>query len=847
MRVPARRMTGVGMVLLLVLVCLFGYLRENEPSNPGSGRPLASGEGSARGLEVVEGRDASLEAAHSIDGRQVAGPRLEGYVLDDLFGVAVTANVITERRIGTTSDERTGSFTIDLSTSEWTQLQVSAPNYSTQVVANLEDSPSGEWMVRLKPSTWTTVLAEYEDGSPAVGLEVQWQAVVARSTDARIRDWIDTASNVHGRTVVQTTDSMGEVKLEIGTVALVTVRPSGESSGMLSYRATPGDRLRIQVPHQTGTLIVLDSQSLEPQVGLELDLWCPREVSAMTRRVITDRDGRATIHVTSLPILVRRPGALMLQSELLPMSPGMTPANFGGVSQAESAALVRIDGLPESKEWILGIRDSGLQLLLIDDATGEQINAPARVRRRNPDVCRSGDSGAVSACTALSPRSPFDDPEGVLRSSAGRLDVPCWVLHPSEASRLRPKPFDLVITATGYSTTVVPHDPSAPRIEGRPLEVRLQKAKARSVLVRYGDGAPYREELAFYSVDVDTLSLRSIGHDGLFGPFDWSRGDVLVEVQGRWNCRVVHSQLEASEVVTLTMESNHGSIALSGVPAGYPISELAAKSGTGPKVSLYRARSSFDGGCTFERLPPGNYIVGPKRWLDGVELQSIRVDEGRGITDSNSARVAVVSGETAQAAWNPSWSASTPIHGRIQVEGPGSARVVVMPWYSDAGAGESRGSEPARMIGLGRMKARIALDASGNYRIAEYDPVPALLAVAVLDDAPWGGINGMHVVEVFEPGMEATIELGGVELRWNGGSLPRPILVEYTVDELKFRHTARSHFTKCSTWWNTEFPLSLDGVPLSVKEVRVDGMPLRVEYGPDGWSRASVSSGGEGK
>ncbi|MBK7876685.1 MAG: hypothetical protein IPJ77_13220 [Planctomycetes bacterium] len=835
----SRSMLVVGALLLLCLLVsrlLTNSELEQEPGAHGDSTidaPALSG--SLEEIKDERGQEPRA-AVHDTNGVEIFGR-----VIDDSFGFPVPASISPDFGNGTISAGASGEFRLEPDTLNWSLLRVSALGYEHQVIPRASVRPGIELLVRLRPSVLTTVSVEFEDGAPAVGVEVVWRPAADQSAGSQIRDWIDSSVHEGGRELVRTTDSMGIVRLATGTNSLVTVRAGSQAGAKKNFLVEPGDLLRVRLPRSEASLLIVDAHTRTPLAGIELDLWTPREPSAMSQRVRSDHEGRIPILASSLPILVRRPGPLVWESELLPLGSGMTRAGPGGVSQGAGRTMVRIDAIPESRVLTIGILGCGLQLYLVDDATGDPLDVAVRVRRRNPALCGPVRAAEVSGCTALSPRSTFLDPDGIGRSKDGIVNVSCWVLNPTERPPNPPLPYDLVVTAEGRAPSVVHYDPGTARADAGPIVVQLRKAQVRRVHAHYPDGSPYRDELAFYEPREDVLCSRSRGNDGIYGPFDWSGGNILVEVEGRWELGLDPPRLESNEVVDLLIDKRLGSIVLTRIPAGYPVSELVAMSGTGPGGDYHRASTSMGAQCRFERLPAGSYLLGPKRWLEGVKLQTLQVNEAAGTVDPRASRVTVLPAKSCAVLWNPAWAAGRIIEGYVRLTGPGSTQPILTPWYSYGGAAELAGRAQLTMLGLGRKQARVPLGPDGGYCIREHDPVPTLLAVAILDETPWGGINGMHVVEVFEPGESVSIEVGSIDLHWIGAPRAMPVQVEYSISESSYQYPAKSYFMRPRMAWNTEVPLTLNGVPKQVRELLVDGKSFRVDFGADGWARIEIA------
>jgi len=824
------KLLGASLVVLCIVAGIRACMQKRGP-------PTGRGEEEVDQLKPDRDPGLELDRAGGLRLAQVA-PELKGrsspirgVVVDDVFEVPLPCAVSTASGAGTMADSETGRFEWAPPDSDWTGISFESVGYHRRELLRTDLVGMDSIEVRLTADSEATLIVEYESGQPVAGVPVIWRAAVDRPERRSIPRWIDGSAQVSGRLAESVTDRAGIARMAIGMGALADVQ-LGRTQGSRLVWMAPGSVVKLRVPQDALTLQLLDSDTRRPVAGEELEFWYPREILARSQRARSDESGQIPILPTSFPILVRYPEGKLWQRELVPIDGFMTRVGTGG----RVRTMLRIDAPSPTGNLVALVNTCGPMLKLVDAESGEPIVGLARVRARNPRRCGPTPVEAVSSCTVYSPRSSFADPDQICRVVDGLLELSCLMFDGASTAGVPPNGINLIVTVEGYSPGAVVLAPS-PLSAATPIDVQLRRAKLRRLVLHHADGVPYRGEIAIHALADDVLCLReSTRDDGSCGPFDWSLGDVSVQVAGRWSHRVSAGELERLETVPIVLESITGKITLTGIPVDYPRSRLVAKGSPGPEGKLHAPSSIADGTCTFTGLSPGDYLVGPRAWVEGVELASIipRETHPDGY-ESTGMRTQVGPGSTIVVAWRPEWAAGRELEGHVRLVGPGNVQPFLLPLYG--GDPEPAGPvslEPPRITGS-RRSPQIHLDPSGRYRIGALDPLPKLIAIAVVDDALWGAVVGLHVLQTIRPGESATVEVGSAALRWTGQPRVELSLVRYSIPAESLNHPVHSFYERADTWWDTRVPLVLHGIPRRLAQLTIDGQGLDLSFSPDGW------------
>jgi len=612
--------------------------------------------------------------------------------------------------------------------------------------------------------------------------------------------------------------------MALGTAALVTLQDQAICSPK-TVRVLPGEAVRIIIPDNVLFLRLVDETSRAPLPGRELELWYPREIGAASEVMVTGGDGEIGILPTSFPLLLRRPGPAVWQSELVPLSPGMTRCGFGGPIQT----MIRIEAVQDSAPMLVGIRPCGPRIRMIDAASSEPVEAAVRVQRRSSADCPDPDAPPYSDCTLWSPRSPFGKPDEVYSLTDGLLTLPCVLgSFAGAADDLH----DLVFLAAGYRPCAGSLSNHAVRAADAVPTYLLQRADPRMLRVVHMDGTPFTQAVAIYSPRENVMCLRNDGNAaGLHGPFDWYGGNLLVALglgAKSWDRVLTERELSAAETVSLVLPDDTGSIVVTGIPDGASGASLIAKLGVGLEGREFRPIAVSKGECRFPSLPAGSYLVGPRSWVQGAEFQSVSFHIQKE-QEPHATRTAVVPGKTSKVPWIGSWRSGRRIKGQVRMNGPARLEPLIFALYGAEGIRSEELPGDIPWMFFGRRSPRVPLDAEGSYCIEPEDPLPRLMAICVADDTTWGDVTGMHILDVLIPGESIDIRTGSVELRPTGESPCSILTVSYEIPVATLRHPLQTHYSRCACSWDGRSLLCLDGIPIQVSKLQIGDKVVPVE------------------
>lgn len=741
--------------------------------------------------------------------------RLRGRVVDATFGVPLVARVEHGAAHVVFTDASRGAFDLPDENAE-TPLRVSAAGYTSTARSLAEPREAGEIVIALSAARRATLWVQDEHGSPVPAARVYWRAAIDAPERRQVGDWIESSGHGSGTLFENETDAAGRAQAACSVPALATVRhPRSEVERTLSV--IPGDEVVVVLPENALRLRVVAGRTRAPVAGLELVSWCPSEVRARTSTSRTDAEGIARFAPSSSPLLVRTPGAKVWQWELVPRSPGVARCGFG----TEFQTMLRIDAIGAGEPLEVELRACGSRVALVDAETGAPIDARVRVRRWSASACGAADAEKITNCTALSPRSDLGSPDEVYRSTGGILECPCLLGPPSGNASGPPVEIEVLLTVEGYFPRVARIPDRRSSADAEPLTIALTRAQQRTLVVARSDGTPVDVAVAIHSPKGDVLCLRERGRSsGAYGPFDWFGGDLRVELNGKWSHRLLAAELARSAVVHLTLDIEPGNILLTGVPNDVALSTLVAKRGLSIQGVEYTPRSVDARGVLFDGLPPGTYLLGPRDWVLGAELQSIDLRE-TGEETPRPVRCDVRGGETTTLRWNAAWAAASEVEGRVRVFGQAAIEPVLFPFYAPEEASlVTAAGYPATHI-LGRRSPRLPLDRDGVYRIEAGAALPKLIVVCATSETSWGDVNGLRLLDVIAPGESADLRTAAIELEWDGAVAPKSVDVQYSVPTESLRHALFTFHSRFRQRWEPPAKFWLDGLPCGVREIVV--------------------------
>lgn len=813
-------------VLAVVLVALFSYERPASTEQPIGPGAKTSSELAVIGDLDKEGR-AVARANQAVEGPSATNV-IRGRVVDEMFGLPVRALVTQSGGVSVFSDGKTGEFELTLEGAIGGVLRATANGFE----ASEKELPSridSEWItLSLRSTSFASVIVQDAEGLAIPHATVTWRPTVHDFKGENVNSWIRDDIEPEGRTLELDTDPLGasRVRLTVPAIASVTHPRNGTRVGV---RVSPGEERVLTFSEDPVTLQFVDGRAGSPLQELDLEAWYPREVSSTVTRVRTDAEGIARVAPTSFPILIRLAGLGVWDRELLPNCPEITLAGFGGTLRP----ILRLDRVGSTHQPLqVGVFACGGQIRLIDDASGAAITALARFALREASYCQGKNLVKPSNCVIAAPQDESDDIDGTIFVRNGTLNLPCTLtrtklFEPNARAR-----WVLALDLRGYiplrvPATTLPWSPSDPE-----LELRLTRVKSRMLRVVQSDGRPFRRAIAIYSPLGDMIVWRSRGsEDGMHGPFDWPGEDLLVQTgdETEWEYRLHAETLMVTETATLSIPTQTGTIVVEGMPPGVDASQLVAKLGVGLLGVVSFPSSISQGTCRFDALPVGYYLVGPNAWVEGAELQSQEQARDSLRMVPRLSRVWVKQGEVTTINWMGAWESGRVIEGRILGRGPNPPELFLVPFFSAASfAKEEPPGEIPRMV-FGRRSPRIALDREGRYRIGEHDPLPQLLVVCSTDDASWGTVQGLHVVETIVPGESIEIPMGSLQLVDKSMGRNRDVEVDYTVPPESLRYPLFTFHQVSRNTWAPGSALRLNCIPLSVRQISVDNHVIPIE------------------
>ncbi|HTF90647.1 MAG TPA: hypothetical protein VK843_19670 [Planctomycetota bacterium] len=849
MRSPPRSRANVwlvvGLCALLIGVVAFFVLqvdsdslqRDPAPQDVGGAAPVVALETPA--AEAAKGRASPAPVILETAEAQSA-IAMHGRVVDDSFGIPVLARIEADVGSPTCSDEESGEFFLSQDCAGWTKLRAFADGYEEALVESKDFNARSGVKIRLRGARFASVIVQYADGTPAIGVPVTWRHAIEVAFARDPEGWIDSRAPLVGEVVVNKTDVEGLVRLLLAAPAIAIVEDP-RTHLTQSTTLAPGEDKLIVLPEGVLTLRFVDEATRAPLPALEIDTWRPREVSGLSELLVSDANGEIKIAPTSYPVWLRRPGSSTYQSELIPMSSGATRCGI----DPYRPTMIRIDA-PETETILVGVRASKVRVRLIDEESGKPIDADVRVCERRADAEGFERSWYSERGSLVNPRTGNSLFELSFRARHGELGLPIYLSLPEDLVRgikfLGPNGdvrFTLVLIATGYRPYWV-HESSNAASEGDGTPVfKLRRAIQRKLRLRRPDGSPYASSMALFEPDVDCLCLKSRGErDGLYGPFDWCGGPVTIGFRADMGspATIPANELAANDVVNFTFPLDMhgvrklGSIVVEGIPASASRIALIAAS----EYHLDRHPDVIEPGrCRFLAVPAGDYAVGPPAWARGAPQKLVVYDYDSSsdvlIWRDRGHCVRVKPGETTVVPWDDSWARTLAIEGQVRILGPARVEPFLVPYYGE----KTTGLPQIPGFAFDRHAQRIALDRDGKYQIGPDESCPSLIAICVADETFWADANGFHVLEVIKPGESIEIPTGSIELVCKANPTRDLVRVTYELPAESMRYLLSTSHTSSETSWRTDRVLRLDGIPLHVKRLALEelNLPVGLEAG----------------
>jgi hypothetical protein len=658
-------------------------------------------------------------------------------------------------------------------------------------------------VLRLVPLVRAGVRVVDAAGAPLADVRVVWRAL-AWTRAAEFSDTSRNAPAFAGEAAHETrTDSDGRAQCALGRSSCAIVHdPRGTGLEQIVALA-PGEERMVVL----GSLIELqfvDFDSREPCAELELAAWAPSEPESFARALRTDASGRARLAWTGSPVLVRLARGANFQAELIPLGVGAERTGY----VREFRSMLRIPAPCESLP--VGVRRRGARVRLVDSVTGESVDTLVRIERPREN-CGGASADAPDRCTLYTPRSGFHRPDVIVRSRGGELDLPPPL---AEAQPSSVQAFALV--PAGFRPARFELDAAQRARDAAPHVVELERVPQRRLRVSDSLGRAYRGPVTLFAPreNVYVWSAR-YSVDGVHGPFDHYGGDLVLGAH-----RIDAATLDAQELVELVLPAPSGVLEVFGAPPNVALGALVASLPPGESECEFTPSARTPDGCRFEGLPAGSYLVGPREWVLGAQMDSIA--PGAKLTDALvplPTRVDVPEGATVRVEWNSCWSGGREIRGELRVTSPTPTTLVLAPYYAcGSNEGALSGTSGPWFV-YGRSSARLPLKLDGAYRIAVDDPLPWLLAVAVPNDTVWGSQQGLQFVQTLRPGESAHIDLCSLVLRWEGTTPSNMLDLEFETPPESLRYPLSTPLTKRRAAWDVAAPLRLDVIPVAVRQL----------------------------
>lgn len=790
------------LALLGVLLLWFVQRAGEAPDAPADALPSSSAFVSASAdASVAPQRGAAPDGTAAE--ANIVESRGHGLVVDETLAAPVAAWVEPDVGPAVFADADSGRFELDERHRGARVLRVRERGFQALEADAAPCFTAEGAVLRLVPLARAGVRVVDAAGAPLADVRVVWRAL-AWTRAAEFSDTSRNAPTFAGEAAHETrTDSDGRAHCVLGRSSCAIVHdPRGAGLEQLVALA-PGEERTVVL----GALIELqfvDFDSREPCAELELAAWAPSEPESFARALRTDASGRARLAWTGSPVLVRLARGANFQAELVPLGEGAERAGY----VREFRSMLRI---PAPREVLLvGVRKRGARVRLVDSATGESVDTLVRIKRPREN-CAGAPAAAPDRCTLYTPRSGFHRPDVIVRSRGGELDLPPPL---AEAEPRAVEAFALV--PAGFRPARFELDAAQRARDAVPHVVQLESVPQRRLRILDSLGRAYRGPVTLFAPRENVL-VWSARHsvDGVHGPFDHYGGDVVFGGH-----RIDAATLDAQELVELVLPAPSGVLEVFGAPPNVALGALVASLPPGESECEFAPSVRTPDGCRFEGLPAGSYLVGPREWVLGAQVNSMA--PGAKLTDALvplPTRVHVPDGATVRVQWNPCWSAGREIRGELRVTSPTPTALVLAPYFAcGSNEGALSGTRGPWFV-YGRSRARLPLDLNGAYCIAADNPLPWLLVVAVPTDAEWGSQQGLQFVQALRPGESAHIDLCSLVLRWEGATPSNVLDLEFETPPESLRYPLSAPLTKRRAVWDTAAPLRLDVVPVAVREI----------------------------
>lgn len=819
------RLSAICILLACAWVMVFVMTRGDEEGMRSDLARWSGGTGTQRSsLEEPNAEsDGSASDIEFDDRDEVVGSnafRLSGVVIDSITEAPVAAVLRCSGGDGswTTTKAAQGRFSLRCAPRE--TIQVRASGYRAR---RIEVGDCSELTIHLDAESTAQLHLLTDLGEPLAGVPVQWHSA---NSPLRVRSGKELTLSrdmYRGESVIEDTDDVGVSTIAAGCGMAATIDFDGQAC-LPSLRVNPGERRLLVVPARVTRVLLVDFESRAPLENLELVFYWPSISRSLARVLHTDASGHVSISECGDGVIVGLPRARE-DLELIGLG------GQGVYQDALDASSVRIDFLEREDPVVLGVRRLEGVVHLIDASTLLPVTAPVRATFRTPEVRSLPDGSRVPRSVAYSSRDSLAPTSEKLHAVSGKLRLGRKLRGESSAALDSSSNWELVLVVEGYAPAKISlagvHDLG--ELDGK--NVMLERATQRRLHIVMSDGAPFSELVTVFDPKRQLQLLRqSSASSGLYGPFDWTGGDLIART-GAHEWILTSNELAASEVLERVLPVASGTIRVTGVPTPECATRLLAKRGSALGEGEFHVSLAEDGVCIFENLSPGRYVVGPEDWVFGAALHSIQLpDELGNVAEVRAQQVRVSPGGTVTLDWNPAWMVVGAITGRVQVLGPGAGSAKLLPVYVDSGADMDldRGADVRLMVS--NRTPELPWNEDDEYVLNEGDSLPGGIAVCLSKGTSWGGLQDFYVDRVILPGESATIETFELVLRWDGPPFDGESEVTLVIDGLKTkeRYLVPHHYLRDRRRWNGEHDLTYAALPRRTATVWIGGVDYHV-------------------
>lgn len=821
------------MIAVVVVVLLVIRGKQPYPSDPvdipEASRPPV---GSDSGKALAENRTGVDQSAPLL----ANGVSVSGVVIDAAFETPIAAQLYGGDRCLAVTDARTGAFFVRDCDRGAGRISIRAAGYDPESIAVPADDVDAA-VIRLTPNRRATITVLQSDQSPAPGVLVIVKMALERPEAISLDKWLDGDAHQLGKPVERTTDPQGTVSIAIGERAIATIRDP-TSDYYTSIRIWPEASRTVIIPSSPIVLRFVNERDGSPVTALSIESWCPRDVDALAVTGVTNGDGLVRIFPTIMPLIVRKKGNATWQGRLVSRSPWTSSCGLMPSLQP----MIRLASPPQQEGPIEVGVSYGMRARLVDAQSSRPVSSPVRIQVRTRKEHVRSEDHAPSSLSILGAACAFNRPDAIFLPVDGYIEMPNWIASPQSLLDGTDPSSELVLTSKGYESLVV-HTVTPKSVEDGGIPVfQLKAMEERRLKIIHSDGVPCNSATYVYSPVADTYCWSSVGNPtGVHGPFDWNEGSIKVTVaDAPGSVFTLDAKIiQESQTITLELPFPTGGIRLIGE---YPTANvnLIAKRGVGSEGRVYTSSRDDGADRLFLGLCPGPYLVGPEQWVLSSEFHSVQASLGSKQPDK-ACLVQVKGGEVTAAAWPSMQLAQADLVGTVRIAGARPITPLLIPDYELAEAVHDTESTVSIRMLFSRLSPRISLDNDGAYRIRAGEPQPRMIAVCIPDDARWGDTNGLRVVETILPGESTTVDVGDVQLKWEGAIPVRPLSVGYELSLAALRHRVQTFHRKWETNWDPETPLIIPDIPVYVQSLKVGARLVDISIRPGSTSLVTIS------